>query len=242
MGTYTDVVKKYFVFNRTEIRDIIVTVLILGFMFSFRQWGIEKFNPNAGIQNLISALLIVALALLVHVSAQRMYALSKGFQVEYKMWIYGLLIALVICFVTRGYAVLVIPGGIMMYALEGHRLGKWRYQMSYKDLGIVSLIGPLSNIVLAILFKLMLIVAPGHILLTKALAVNLWFAVFTILPIPRLDGLNIFYSGRMTWVFVFAGTVVASLLLYFTTSIFWSIIAAVVAGLLAMILWYIRLE
>jgi len=242
MGTYTDLLKKYFVFKKEEVRDIIITVLILGFMFSFRSWGLNKFDPNAGIQNLISGVLMVALALLAHISAQRMLALRKGFQIEYKIWIYGLLAALVICFVSRGYVVLVIAGGIIMYSLEGHRLGKWRYQMSQKDLGIVSLIGPLANIVLAILFKLLLTISPNNILLTRALAINLWFAFFTILPIPKLDGLNVFYMGRSTWAFAFIGILIASLLLYFSTSIFWSIVAAVVAGLLAMVLWFIYLE
>ncbi len=242
MGTYTNLLKKYFVFSRNEIRDIIVTVLILGFMFSFRSWGFGKFDVNAGIQNLVSSILIVALALLVHVSAQRMLALRKGFQIEYQMWIYGLLAALVICFVSRGYVVLVIAGGIMMYSLEGHRLGKWRYHMSHKDLGMVSLIGPVMNIALAIFFKLLLMISPNNILLTRALAINLWFAFFTMLPIPKLDGLNVFYMGRSTWAFAFMGILIASLLLYFSTSIFWSIIAAVVAGLLAMVLWFIYLE
>lgn len=242
MSTYTDLIKKYFVFSGTEIRDIIITVIVLGFMFSFRSWGVEKFDPNAGIQNMISGILIVALALLVHISAQRMLALRKGFQIEYQMWIYGLLAALVICFVSRGYVVLVIAGGIIMYSLEGHRLGKWRYQMSQKDLGMVSLIGPLANIVLAILFKLLLMISPNNALLTGALAINLWFAVFTVLPIPKLDGLNIFFMGRSTWAFAFIGILIASLLLYFSTSIFWSIVAAVVAGLLAMVLWFVYLE
>lgn len=242
MGTYTDLLKKYFVFKKEEVRDIIITVLILGFMFSFRQWGIEKFDFNAGIQNLVSSILIVALVLLVHVSAQRMLALAKGFQVEYRMWIYGLIVALVICFVTRGYAVLIIPGGIIMFALEGHRLGKWKYQMSQKDLGIVSLMGPISNIILAVFFKILLLISPNHLLLTDALKITLLFAVFTVLPIPKLDGLNIFYMGRATWAMAFAGIAVASLLLYFTSSIILSLVAAVIVGLLGMLLWYALVE
>lgn len=239
MGTYSDLLKKHFAFSKKEIKSILVTVLILGFIFSFRDWGIETFNLIIGLKNFISAILISALALLVHVSAQRMLALAKGYQIEYRMWIYGLLAALVICFVTRGYVPLVLPGGIMIYAIAGHRLGRFRYKMSSKDLGIISMAGPLASIGLGIILKILLLIDPGHVLLTKALAVTLLFAVFTILPIPNLDGLGVFYAGRSTWAAMFVGIVAGSVLLYFTTSIIFAIIAAVILGLLGMLAWYL---
>ena len=41
MDWYT--IKKYFKFSPDEIKSFIVTIVFLGFMFSFREWGVDGF-------------------------------------------------------------------------------------------------------------------------------------------------------------------------------------------------------
>ncbi len=75
-----------------------------------------------------------------------------------------------------------------------------------KDFAIVSLAGPLTNILIAIVISLVIrvffqgtLILTGstfvdfiHILLTNAVLLNLYLAIFNLLPIPPLDGSKVF--------------------------------------------------
>lgn len=241
MGTYTDLVKKYFTFSSSEIQGIIAGTVLLGFMFSFREWGVQVFDVASGVRNLISSILVVALVFLVYTSSQKLFALAKGYTAEFKTWIYGLLFGLVITFVTRGYIVAVLSGGVFIYHMAGQHLGKYQYGLRVKDIGQVALIGPVSVLILAIIFKLINL-ALNIPLAQKVVAVGLWFAVFSMLPIPSLDGANVFFFSRTMWVLSFVAISVAAFLIYFFNTILVSLIAALIVGILAAILWVAYVE
>jgi len=239
MDFYT--IKKYFSFSKEEIISIIVTVFFLGFMFSFREWGIEKFSFAEGIYNWINSMLIVLLALLVYISCQRLMGIRKGYRTEYKMWFWGLVAALVITFLTGGRFVLAFLGTVIIYHLEGHRLGSFRYGLNYKDLGVISLTGPLAMIIFAFIFKIISF-ASANPLVHKAMIVCSLIASVNMLPLPWIDGGNVFFASRNLWVFSFIGIVAASALLYFWTSVIGIIFGAIVIAIVATILWFVFFE
>ena len=61
-----DRVKTFFGFSKEEIKGVLIGVLLVGFIFSFRNWGLEKFNPAFGFQNLILTTFAAAIAFLGH--------------------------------------------------------------------------------------------------------------------------------------------------------------------------------
>ncbi|MDZ4228122.1 MAG: site-2 protease family protein, partial [Candidatus Levybacteria bacterium] len=64
-----------------------------------------------------------------------------------------------------------------------------------KDLALVSLAGPLTNVLIAIIASLILRFIPYSIfyyLLSVVVQLNLLLAIFNLLPIPPLDGSKIF--------------------------------------------------
>lgn len=240
MDVYT--VKKYFTFSPEEIKSIIVTVFFLGFMFSFREWGSgASFNVRQGVLNWVNSGLVVLLALLVYISFQRIMAIKKGYKIEYRMWFWGLLAGVIITFVSSGYLPLAFLGTVIIYHLEGHRLGSWRYGLNYKDLGVISMMGPLSLIILALIFKIISF-ASGSVLVDKMVLVCAILACTNMLPIPWIDGGNVFFASRTLWVFSFAGIVAASVLLYFFNNIFGIIFGALVVAIVAAISWFFFFE
>ena len=239
MDFYT--IKKYFSFSKDEIISIIVTVFFLGFMFSFREWGAQVFNFQEGIYNLVNSALVVLLALLVYISCQRLMGIRRGYRIEHKMWFWGLVAGLVITFATSGQFVLAFLGTVMVYHLEGHRLGSFRYGLNYRDLGIISLTGPLAMIVLAVIFKIIAL-ASGSPLVDKAMIVCMLIACVNMLPLPWIDGGNVFFASRMLWVFSFIGIVAASALLYFLHSIFGAVIGAVFIAIIVSVMWFVFFE
>ena len=239
MDFYT--IRKYFTFSWAEIRDIVVTVFFLGFFFSFREWGVDKFDFNAGLASWVNSAIVVLLALLVYISAQRLMAIRRGYKIEYKMWFWGLIAGLVVIFVSSGYAPLAFLGTVVIYHLEGHRLGSFRYGINYRDLGIISMMGPLSLIILALIFKIITF-ASGSPLLDKAIVVCALMASINMLPIPWIDGGNIFFASRTLWVFSFVGIVAASALLFLFSSIAGVILGAVAIAIVAAASWFVFFE
>jgi Zn-dependent protease len=242
MSGYWYAVKRYFRFNPDEIKGLVITTIIFGFMLSFREWGAEEFNLSAGLINFINATLVVGLALLFRESIKRLFAIKKGYYLEYKTWIYGIMFALILAFVTRGYVVLLLPGAVILYHATGLRLGRFRYWTNQYDIFLVSIMGPAANIILAAFFKYIAYIIPDNSLVAKAITVNLWMAVLSGLPIPYTDGGNAFYSNRALWALGYGAIVFSAILLYFLTSVFWAILAGIVMGIICMIFWYMYVE
>ena len=136
-----DKIKKYYKFTPYEARGLVISVLVIAFIISFKEWGAAAFDFGAGIFNLFNAILIVALSVLVHDAGQRLWGLSIGFRVEYRMWAIGLLIGLVVAFVSNGNFWLIVPAGFMLHHIGGHRLGYFRYGLNYFGQAMVALAG-----------------------------------------------------------------------------------------------------
>ena len=240
MDWYT--ISKYFKFSADEIRSFIVTAVFLGFMFSFRDWGIDVFDAREGFFNWFNSVIVVAFVLFFYLAAQRLMAIRKGYKVEYKMWFYGMIIALLVTFVTRGYIILGFVGTTIIYHLEGHRLGKFRYGLNYKDLGVISLMGPLAALLLAMFFKVISQFFTASPLVSKMVLVCLLVACVSMIPLPWIDGGNVFFASRLLWVFTFVSILIASVLLYFYSSILGIIIAAVFIGIICAVIWQVFVE
>jgi hypothetical protein len=239
MDIYT--LKRHFSFSINEIKSIIVTVFFLGFMFSFREWGTEVFDFRSGLFNWINSMLVVLLALLVYISFQRIMGVRRGYKTEYKMWFWGLLVALLVTFISSGHFVLAFLGTVIIYHMEGHRLGSFRYGLNYRDLGIISLTGPLALIILALVFKLISF-ASASPLVNKVIIVCTLMASVNMLPLPWIDGGNVFFASRTLWVFAFVGIVAASVLLYFLNSLLGIIFGAIVIAIIAAVFWFVFFE
>ena len=247
MSDLIDKAKRYFTFNAEEIKGILGSTLIIAFIISFKLWGPgEEFNFAYGLKNFFNAILITLLAILIHISAQKIYGLHLGFKVEFRTFWPGLLIALVLCFVSRGAIWFLVPGGIVLYHMAKHRLGFFRYGLNYWSLGMISAIGPLSNVVLAALFAMIayggVIIPPmtpiaTTTLIGRAISLNLWLAIFTMLPIPPLDGSNVFFASRLLYAFAF-GCIVGYALLVLVLG-FYSLIFVILMGI---IFWFITYQ
>lgn len=230
MRNLTYQIKKYFSFSESEIRALGISILVMAFIFSAARGGPEDvFVASYWVKNFFVGMLIAMLALIVHQTAQRVVGLSVGFRVEYRLWLYGIFIGLVIAVISKGAIWFLAPGGILVYHMAGHRLGSFRYGLNYWPLGMTGLAGPLANIGLALIFKVLLVVAPGNIVLLDALKFNLYFAVFSMLPVPPLDGSHLFFASRMTYVFAFCAMVAGAIAMFFL-GIFVSLLLAVVVG------------
>ena len=236
-----DKIKKYYKFTPSELRGFIIVVLVIAFVISFRDWGREQVDIASGLFNLMNAILIVGFTMLARDFAHKVGGLTVGFRLEYKMWTWGLLLAVVLAFVSNGRLWFLMPGGLIAHHLAGHRLGWFRYGLNYFALAMAALWGPLMNIVLIMIFRVVNSFLHNP-LIEKLILLNVAFAIWSMIPIPPMDGSKIFYGSRLSFAFSFCGIVSAALLLYFIENVWIALLVALLIGLICWILYYNFIE
>lgn len=236
-----DKIKRYYKFTTHELRGITISILVIAFIISFKEWGTTAFNLKVGLFNLFNAILIVALSILVHDAGQRIWGLAIGFRVEYKMWSFGLLIALIVAFISNGSFWLIVPAGFMLHHLAGHRLGFFRYGINYFGQAMVALAGPLFTLMLIILLKILNALYPNP-LIQKAIIFNVVYAITCMLPIPPLDGSKIYFGSRMLYAFVLPAMAVATILMVVKIPLFFGLVISLLVGVILWLTYYISFE
>ncbi|MEM4239713.1 MAG: hypothetical protein QXK08_00770 [Candidatus Woesearchaeota archaeon] len=230
-ANYKDKVKRYFPFSKTEWNNFIVMVLAFAFFWSFTQWGETRFEFAAGIKNFLVAVIMVAIVVFVHHSAQRLYGIFFGYRIEHRIWWAGLLAGVLGVLLSNGKVIILAASAMQAHFLAVHRLGEHRYGPSLFPIGRVAFSGPVAAVVIGFLLQL---AAPA--LFAGLFEFSLLFALYCIIPIPPLDGVHVFAASRIYgFVFVFAiFAMLAFLILYLIAhiSLLWSIMLALVIGFL----------
>ncbi|HLC74230.1 MAG TPA: hypothetical protein VJH88_00060 [Candidatus Nanoarchaeia archaeon] len=238
---FSDRIKRFFAFSHTELRDLAIATVIIGFVFSFGDWGGESVDIFVGIRHFIITLFLAAISLFFHEAAHRVMALLIGYKAEFKLWWGGLVASLIIVFISDGKIPLALPGGVVNAILVRQRLGEFRYGLNYWENGLIALYGPLANLALAFFAKVGLAIFPESYFLNQLLFLNIIMAICTMLPIPPLDGISTFFGSRVVYILAFIGILASGVLIYFT-----SILPAILGGILLMIigtiLYYLAFE
>ncbi|MEK6950536.1 MAG: hypothetical protein AABX13_02325 [Nanoarchaeota archaeon] len=211
-------IQDFFTFSKQEINWLIVAILITGLIFSFRDWGGEEFDFALGLRNFALVSVIAAVSFFFRLSCQKLYALNEGYKAEFRAWPLGFIISLVFAFVSFGRIPLILIGTMVNAFMVKQRLGEFRYGFSYWHNGIIAYWGILGNLILAGLLSIGLYFSPENYFLGKGLALNLIMAFTSLIPLPQLDGLNIFYASRKLWVAAIIITLFVTILLLSKTA------------------------
>ena len=239
---WIDKIKRYVKFNPKELRAAIITILVISFAVSFRKWGIGKdVDFVYGLINFLGITIVVAVSFFGRIAFQKVMALGADLKAEYKMWSLGILLTLLLVFLTNGKFWFLIPGGIIIHYLPGHRLGWVRYGLNYFGIGVISLFGPIANIILAMIFRTLYEVFNVELFYT-AFLFNIIWAIWSILPIPPSDGSRMFFGSRPTYMLGLAIVVSSAILLYSKLSILITIPLSIIIGVIWWLIYYILWE
>jgi Zn-dependent protease len=145
------------------------------------------------------ALLTVGFGFIGHELAHKFAAQRLGCVAEFRLWFLGLVTALLFAFITRGSIIFAAPGAVYIQPKNSP------FGINRRDNGYISLAGPVTNTLLAMVFFL-LIGSWGvlDIIGRIGFQVNLWLAAFNLLPFGVLDGEKIFQWSRVVWVAITA--------------------------------------
>lgn len=249
-------VKENFNFSRSELSQLFWTSLAFGFALSFRKWGAgESVDVPVGIVNLLFATVVVLLCMYIHVSLQKLVAIKLGYTAKYSFWLNGVLFTVFLAFLSLGYFPFLLPGSVMITQVPRLRLGKFRYGLNLKDIARIALAGPLAHVLLILILGPIFFATGRDESLLSIITVNLLLAIYSILPVPKIDlsskmdsgsdGLGLFYFSRTLYVLVFITIIVFAALVWFSANsvgIGWLFIISFIIGCLFALFYSISLE
>jgi Zn-dependent protease len=198
-------------FTAREVRDILISMLVIAIIFAYL---INSRNINENLILLIPSLLVaVGLGFVLHELAHKFVAVRYGFYAEFRMWIEGLIFALVTAFLL-GF-VFVAPGAVYIHGEH----------ITREQNGKISIAGPLVNIVLAIIF---LALTPfitknptdimGFIFMTIVVygfIINSILAAFNLIPLGIFDGAKVLKWNPIIWGITFVVAIILAVKAYF---------------------------
>ena|SRR3989338_3934850 len=197
-----------FNFTFSEIKEIGISAIVLSVAFAIAYSnGIFGLNFASLPVLALFAFVAVGIGFLAHeLIGHKLIAQRLGLHAQYHMWRFGLVIAMLSSLAGFVFAA---PGAVYV----SPKVDLWGRQaaVSKKRMGIVSLFGPVVNLVLVGVFLPLSVFSPisimGIELFGLAVFVNLWLAIFNMLPIPPLDGSKVFAWDKRIWVAFFAALI-----------------------------------
>ena len=199
-----------FSFTGKEIRDLIISFIVIALGFTI----LYSNGDYSNVALIFPVVMIgVGAGFIFHELGHKFVAMHYGYYAEYELWPTGLLIALVSSFFGFIFAA---PGAVVIFS-NG---------MEEKTNGIISIAGPIVNIILGLIFFLILgslgsfgdfiyteMGAIVYLICVLGTRINFFLAAFNVLPIPPLDGSKVMSWSVPIWLVTFA--IAALLVLFF---------------------------
>lgn len=184
--------------EKDEIKDLLISALIIAFVFSYQ--GLGRLWESVVLFPL--AIVVVSLGFVFHELGHKFTAQHFGAVAKFKMWAHGLLFAVVIAIASNGTFVFAAPGAVYIFP----KIDLWGRikELSKKENGIISVSGPIANMILSLIGFVFLLFYPGlEWILVSLISINLWLGLFNMIPFPPLDGSKIFAWNKIVWALLF---------------------------------------
>lgn len=184
-------------FGATELKHLTLAWLAISLAFSIFFFSRFFSNPSFSDFPLIFgiAAITAGAGFVLHELAHKFTAQKYGLLAEFRAWNLGLIMGIVTAFI--GF--LIIAPGAVYIRQKGGSFGS---AISKRENGIISIVGPLINVVLAGFF---LLVGSGvggnlgNIIVLMGVRINLFLAAFNMIPFGMFDGQKVFTWNKIIW-------------------------------------------
>lgn len=178
--------------SEKELKDLFMAWLLISIAFAIVRTsgsGMQEFMSKGFLMMMIISAVTVGIAFLFHELAHKVVAQRYKCWAEFRADITMLVLAVFMSFL--GF-VFIAPGAVMIF---GH--------ITKKQNGIISLAGPLTNIILAILMLPMLFIETTGIwkeIISSGYIINAWLALFNMIPLWNFDGTKIWAWNKTAYI------------------------------------------
>lgn len=238
-------------FNRSELNQLIISILLLSFCFSFRWSG--EFSVNNWLSAFISSFFILSLIFFIKLIVQKKVAEKFDCEIKYSNWTGGMLLALLTTVGTLGFLIWAAPGAIKIRIKHQFRLGKANNNVhpGPREFAIISLSGILVYFAFALIGKLFFI--ENSMFFEKLILIGSYLSIFNLIPfvhspfrskfqtIPHLEGSWIFFGSRPLWI-LSSVFILLGIIGFIFLSAWISLLTAFLFSILFFLLWEYRIE
>lgn len=195
-GTSSHTPGSPYLFSQKEVRDILVAWAALALAFTIAYsgglLGGAVFGAGGLVLLFVVSFVAVGSGFVLHELMHKFTAERYGYWAEFRIWVMGIVLALITS--TLGF-IFAAPGATY---ISGNNV-------SVRQYGIISLAGPATNVMIAIIFLLVRTVGTGIVYDIGLIGfpVNLFLATFNMVPIMPLDGAKVFRWSKLLWVVTF---------------------------------------
>jgi Zn-dependent protease len=191
--------------SKQEIKELLIAWLLISITFAIARSQESGKSISSGILSagflylIIISAITVGLAFLLHELAHKVVAQRYKCWAEFRMDIRMLMMALIMSFLG---VIFIAPGAVIIF---GH--------INKRQNGIISLAGPATNIIIALLLLPALLMDVSNPLMREIIQsgflINSWLALFNMIPLWNFDGAKILRWSKI----VYAITIVIAALL-----------------------------
>ena len=170
--------KSVFWFSLTELKHLVLGSLLVMGVGASLFWFDSAIRPGI----LMILLAVFSLAFLLHEIAHKLAAQYYRLWAEFRLTLTGVLITLLSIISP---VKIISPGAVMIVGAR-----------SKKILGKVSLAGPLTNLVLSIIFLGVAFISPIYFV---GCLFNALIALINLIPFGLFDGMKVFFWNKIIW-------------------------------------------
>ncbi|MBS3174694.1 hypothetical protein J4440_02330 [Candidatus Woesearchaeota archaeon] len=241
-------------FNKKEIRDLIISILVLSFVFGFND-GRKEFVGSLWLSNFLKITLFVIISVLFREAVIKLYAKRNNAESEYKIWNvkrvffgkygnlkfpfpFGIIFSFIGIIVSQGKFFFTAIGIHDIKENKSARTGRKYIFIKDFEVALIALSGIFAN--LLIVYIAFFASKYFGINLNFLINMNLLLILFNLIPISALDGTKIFFGSRLLWVFTCLFLI--SSYIFLSIGILFSIIGAAILAFSIMAWYYYQYE
>jgi Zn-dependent protease len=194
-----------------ELQEMLISMLAIVLAFSIAVWGIGVIFTSGFAIKAIILMFTVGIGFMTHEMGHKYAAEKFGSPTRFVMWPQGIIFMLLLA--PLGF-VFAAPGAVYIYKKMGRR-----------ENGIISLAGPLMNMLLFVIFAGVIFLSSifnfglsstVYMICALGMWINAMLATFNLLPIFILDGAKVMAWDFKIWLAAF---VIALMMLFSFSSI-----------------------
>jgi len=185
-------------FSPKELKHLALgTLLVIGISLSF---GFGALGQEDWVFVLSALAIVITLSFFTHEIAHKFTAQRRGLWAEFRLTVWGAILTSISIFLPFK---IISPGAVM---LSG--------PASMDEIGKISIAGPVTNLVLSIVFLGAAPFVPISYSWIFAIGAffNSYIAVFNLIPMGILDGFKIFTWNKTVWALAFVVSVVLTVI------------------------------